>query len=292
MTRSSQGGFTLVELLIVVVLVGAVGGALFGVLNSNQQVYRAQTERAAMNDNTRSVIGILPGELRELDASDTLASDIVAMSADGVTYKAMRGLHFLCAAPIDGGTTGTITLWADRAFGLRPRLEAGRDSVMIFAEADSSRRGDNFWIHANVGWPPVTGVACPGGAPSVTVQLDNVRPSGGLGDVTAGAPVRNFEMVRISTYTDVQGDQWLGGSRYDKSSGWSDTEPLLGPLAASGLQLAYFDSTGAVTTNASNVALIELVVIGQTAQPVRATGGIRRAVDTLVTSVALRNNAR
>ena len=96
-------------------------------------------------------------------------------------------------------------------------------------------------------------------------------------------------MIRIAAYTDGRGDQWLGAQLHSAGA-WGAIEPILGPLAASGLQLTYFNAAGAPTTFVDSVARIGLVVIGQTSIPVRGTGGIRRAVDTLITAVALRNN--
>ncbi len=67
---------------------------------------------------------------------------------------------------------------------------------------------------------------------------------------------------------------------------------MLGPLAASGLQLTYLDQFGVTTTTEEEVAQIGVVVIGQTAAPIQTPGGLVRAVDTLITAVALRNNLK
>lgn len=285
----TRRGFTLVELLIGMILVGLVGGAIYQVLVNSQRVYTLQTERAGLNANNRAVVAVLPAELRELDASDAMASDIIAMSATAVTYKAMRSLFFVCQPPVDNDHTGTVELWRNRSYGLRPQIDAGRDSVFIFAEGALNTRMDNAWLHANVSSVSM-GNTCPSGAPGITLQLDGVEPGHGLASVRPGSPVRTFEMVRVTTYTDALGDLWLGAQTYTKSGGWSTTQPLLGPLEAPGLQLVYRDSLGNTTATPADVSRIELTVNAQTARPVRGSAGLQPATDTLVTDITLRNN--
>ncbi len=285
-----RNGFTLVEILIGMLLVALVAGAIYQVLVNSQRVYTLQTERANLNANNRAVVSILPSELRELNASDAISSDIVAMSATSVTYKAMRNLFVLCQPPDISGTNGTLHLWRNIAYGLRPQIDANRDSVFVFAEGTLSTRTDNYWVHTNVSSVDLTATTCPAGAASIVVNVNGVTPNHGLTDVRSGSPVRSFEMVRIVAYADAFGDQWLGAETYTKASGWSNTQPLLGPLAASGLQLTYFDAMGNSTATPGNVARIGVMVIGETSTPVRTAGGLQPAVDTLVTDIALRNN--
>ncbi len=160
---------------------------------------------------------------------------------------------------------------------------------MIFAEGDPATRADNFWVHANVNG--VTFGSDCGGAPSVNVSLNQVSPVNGLSAVGAGAPLRGYELQEVFTYNDTDGDLWIGVRRYGKASGWGLTQPLLGPLAASGLQFTYFDAAGVATAVPAEVARVGVTVIGQTMQPVRASDGtVRHVVDTLTTFVALRNN--
>ncbi|HEX9547144.1 MAG TPA: hypothetical protein VF942_07385, partial [Acidimicrobiales bacterium] len=81
----------------------------------------------------------------------------------------------------------------------------------------------------------------------------------------------------------------------------SGTQPLIGPVLSNGLQLAYFDSTGASlsapvsTANLVKVARVDITVRGRTAQPVRLASGstlLGAIVDSVVTRVSLRNNRR
>lgn len=286
-----QRGFTVTELLMALAMTGLVAGSLYKLLLSNQRVYRHQTERVELQGNVRSAVAMLPSELLELNAGDTVDSDVITLGDTLISYKAMRTLFFICQPPVNGGPVGSVTLWRNPSYGLRG-IDEARDSVLIFAEANPSTRADNFWVHANVTGSITLGTACPMGAPSITVILDNVYPAGGLGAVQVGSPFRSFELVQLFTYPDVNGDSWLGTRVFTKGSGWGAVQPVLGPIASKGLQFAYFDDTGAATTSRGEVARVGIQVVGRTRDPVHASGTLQYVVDTLTTQVALRNNPR
>ena len=124
----SRRGFTLVELLVALILMGIVSTAVYQLLVNNQRVYQQQTQRVQLNETLRSAVAILPAELREEDATDPIASDIVAMTTSSITFKAMRNLYQICQTPVNMGGTGSVTVYQTPFFGLR-RLETGRDSV-------------------------------------------------------------------------------------------------------------------------------------------------------------------
>jgi prepilin-type N-terminal cleavage/methylation domain-containing protein len=284
---TNRRGFTLVELVIAMVLFGIVGTALYQLLVNNQRLYQEQTQRVQVNESARAAISLLPGEVRELNAADTAGSDIVSMTPSSLTYKAMRGLYVLCQAP----NTGALQVTVDNTlfYGLR-RVDPTQDSVLMFMENDPDTRTDDAWLHANV-TSAVLGTACPGGTASLTLQLSGVS-SGQLAGVTAGAPVRTFELAQVLVYADAAGDQWLGGRLYLKSAGtWSGTQPIVGPLSATGLQLAYYDAAGGVTATAASVARVGITVQSRSARAVtRTPTGFDYLLQNLMTHVALRNN--
>lgn len=279
-------GFTLVEILIALVLLGIVSTALYQLLVANQRLYRAQVESVATNESARAAVAILPGEIREMSAGN---GDILAMNATSLTYKSMQALYVQCAAP----NTGSLEIILDRNtfFGLRP-ISVADDSVLIFAEGDMSTRMDDGWLSASVSSTTV-GTACPGTRPSITVGLSGLSAAQ-LGAVQAGAPVRTFRAAQVLLYQDGAGDWWLGGRQYQKSAGaWGATQPLLGPLSGTGLALAYTDSTGTATTNPLLVARIGITVESQSSDRVYrsgSSGGPVYLLQDLVTQVAVRNN--
>jgi len=284
----NRRGFTVVELLISMILLGVIALAVYQLLTSNQRLYRQQAERSDLNETLRGATSMIPMELREVNAADTMESDILSMSTNSITYKAMRTLYFACNDPVNAGSSGSIDLWRTPFFGYR-YPDPGRDSVVLFAEANPSTRMDNFWVHANV-TGIAYGTACPGSTPSVTITLANVYPVDGLGKAAAGTPVRGFEVLQLLTYQDARGDAWLGVRQYLKGSGWATTQPLLGPLAGRGVVFTYLDTAGAVTAQPARVARIGVSVPGITLEPVRSAGQLRRVVDSLSTTVAMRNN--
>src|SRR5712692_5273281 len=121
LTRHGGGrGFTLVELLIAMVLLGVVTAALYRVLINNQRVYTAQTQRIDLQQNIRAAATILPADLREADATD---GDIKVATATSITFRAMRWMGFICSPPINGGLVQTptlsLTLTKTKAYGIR-----------------------------------------------------------------------------------------------------------------------------------------------------------------------------
>src|SRR5207237_6623395 len=103
----ARRGFTLIELMIALVLLGIVSTAVYKVLVNNQRLYTAQTQTIDLQQNIRAAAAILPAEFRELDAAD---GDITAMGPDSIRMRAMRQLSFLCATPPLGGGGGQSTL--------------------------------------------------------------------------------------------------------------------------------------------------------------------------------------
>jgi prepilin-type N-terminal cleavage/methylation domain-containing protein len=282
-------GFSFTELLVAMVLMGIISTAIYSLLNNNQRVYREQTARIEMNQNVRAAVSILPMELRELDASDPNGSDIVAMNASSIAYNAMRNLHFLCQAPNTAALQ--VTLAATPWFGLQA-LDETAHLFLLFAENDPATRTDDAWLHVN-STVRTNGTACPGGAASITLTLTGTTTAA-LTGVTNGAPIRGYVVTRVQSYQDANGDYWLGMQVQNKTTtAWGTMQPIVGPVTASGFNLAYYDSDGAVTAVPANVARVAITVEGLTNDPVRGPGGtLQHITSSLLTQVALRNNRR
>lgn len=294
MPNLTRRGFTLVELLIALVILGIVSAALYRVLVNNQRVYQAQTQHIDLQQNIRAAVTILPADLREIDASD---SDIVAMSATSITIRGMRYLGILCSPPALGaGTAGIqMTLRESPFWGVRG-INTATDSLFIYYEGNGSSRKDDDWALAA---PTLVAhnFPCPDSKPgiSVTVNFRNLGTGPGqlvdtAGAIPNGAPVRGFETVTYQLY-NPRDTTWFIGMK----SGNNNIQPLIGPVLSNGLTFAYYDSTGAVTAVRTRVARIDFTVRGKTAQPIRTAAGaatLTNAVDSVSTSVALRNNRR
>jgi hypothetical protein len=119
---------------------------------------------------------------------------------------------------------------------------------------------------------------------------------------TQGAAVRFFKRVRYNLYR-ASDNKWYLGYRdclASRTPQCSTVQPIGGPYQAyaqsttrtSGIQFAYFDSLGAVTTNRQQVARIEAAIRGQSTEAVQL-GGMnsewKTFRDSLTLQIALRN---
>lgn len=278
----ARDGFTLVELLVALVLFGLVGTSIYQVLVTNQRLYLRQTETVSTNQAARAAASVLPGEIRELSATDVLGSDVLTATATGFRYRALQNVYFACADAL----AGTVTVDGTRWFGLRA-IAAGTDSLLVFAENDPTTRTDDTWRHVDV-TAAVAGVACSGGAASLTLTVN-----GDVTGVLTGAPVRAFQPAEVSLYEDASGDWWLGRRTYDKAgAAWSSIQPVVGPLTEDGLALVYYDENGAVTADRALIARIGIAVTSTGTRPMQSDTGPVYVLQDLQTEIALRNNCR
>jgi prepilin-type N-terminal cleavage/methylation domain-containing protein len=286
-------GFTLVELLVVLLIMTIVTGGIYKLLNSTQRLSRAQTERIDLQSNVRTASVVIPSELRELNTviGGTISQvDILAKSDSSITYRAMRGFGFVCT----GTTINQLRLsnWA----GYRAPV-AGKDSVYVFNDGTASNSidigSDDTWDPRQVTAVP-TGNTCAAGIPATTLTLGS--------NLTAippnGTPVRTYEVMELSLYQNG-GKAWLG--MRSVSAGELVLQPLLGPLRDgaliqdNGLRFQYLDANGAATAVNANIKSIVVTIRGETSQKVSSGGGNAYNTyvqDSLVSLVSLRNALR
>jgi prepilin-type N-terminal cleavage/methylation domain-containing protein len=283
-------GFTLVELLIAMVLLGIFATGLYKVLLNNQRTFAAQTQRIDLQQNIRAAATILPGEFREMDAGD---SDIIAMDTSSITIRAMRQLAFICDAPVLGAV-GNISFTVRQAlfFGDRQYFQGG-DSILAYWEGNPNKRTDDNWVRGAV----VSEVSqnCTDGKAGYRVVATPVwtaTVTNTAGAVTAGAPVRGYSTMTYKLWQSSSDNQWYLAQQV----GAGTTQPLVGPLmGANGLRFTYYDTTGTtVTATRNKVALIDIKLRARTAQMVRAAneGALAYKYDSVSIRVALRNSPR
>jgi prepilin-type N-terminal cleavage/methylation domain-containing protein len=286
-------GFTLVELLVALVLLGIVSTGIYKALTSSQRTFIAQTERIGLQQNIRAAANILPGEFRMLDAME---GDISLMTATQITMRAIRKLGFMCSPPVLPGIGNlTMTIRAQPFFGGTSSF-ANNDSLLIFDEGNPTTRNDDSWVAAQVKTTP-SATTCPdsgGGTPAgYAVTLAPGWAAGNqnvVNAITNGSPVFGFVSLSYGLFQSGDGRWYVGDST--AGQGWI---PLIGPLNGStGLTLSYYDTLGAVTATPTSVASIGIVLRAQTTVPVRQEyqGLSAYQVDSVTTRVALRNNPR
>jgi hypothetical protein len=282
MSTRSQGGLSLVELILVVLLLGLVGSSAIAIVTTALRSFQSQAARAQIQATLRTAVTVVGSELRELGAGSP--GDLAEIGLHTITYRAKRSTAFLCRKP--DALVPEITAWGDPVYGLRP-LEAGRDSILVFAENDPRDSDDNAW-HSAMVVAVISGRFCPGPARGILVRLAGLAP-GSLSGVERGAPVRGFQASRLVLYRDSRRSWWLGHSEYRAQNGWSITQPVLGPLSSGGFRLEYLDWSGEPATEPRFVRVIGMTVVAQSSGRVASVLGLEPMRDSLTTYVALRN---
>ena len=279
-------GFTLVELMVGLLLLGIISVGVYRVLVKNQQLYLTNSQKVDVSQNLRAAAAILPAELREIDAAD---GDLVAMGSDSLTIRAFRVFSVSCTVPVLGGALSGLVLTVRQAMTYGVRNFQSGDSIMVFYEGNAGTTGDDAWALGTVTSAP-TSTTCPTDlkpAYTMTVSLKAGTWANTLGNMVAGAPVRAFETI---TYRNTQASDGKYYLSFRNSSGLT---PLVGPLTSTGLAFAYYNSAGAVTATAASVTRIRVALSYQSAQQVRlGNGSLGNILQSDTLQVALRNNAR
>ncbi len=281
---TSRRGLTLVELMTALVVFALVAGSISRFMINAQRLSRAQVERIGLQSDLRTGALIVPSELRELAANGT-GSDIISMAADSITFRAMRGMGFMCqvsATEIRLLNTGTIPFYGSRY------VASGQDQVAVFVENDPDISTDDTWLMLQPTGVDLSSTCGPETAIRLTFSDFSGQLTDGISDIAVGGPVRSFEVMQLGRLVSG-GQTWLGSRSV--SGGQSTLLPVLGPLTSNGFQLQYFDGSGAVTTNPNMVRQIRITLRGLTDHAVTRSLGDVPAVmqDSLVAVVTLRN---
>lgn len=273
-------GFTLVELIMGLIIMGMVATVLARVFLSQQRLTVAQVEQASLQANVRTGMLILANELKELAAGVSGGSDIKSFSSTTLSYRAMRSFALACRIGL-----ASVRVRKSVIFGARP-ITPGRDSMLVFLERSPTTASDDEWIALAI--TDTNSSTCPDGAPALRLAT-NSPPS--PGDVQVDAPVRTFEIMEVAPVS-TGGHTWLGAHSLTKPGGEALT-PVAGPITLAGLSFAYLDQSGSPTGTRSNIRSIRITLRGQSDWDVRPGGGISVALqpllDSLVTTVTLRN---
>jgi prepilin-type N-terminal cleavage/methylation domain-containing protein len=291
----TRGGFTLVELLISIVLLGLVGLAMTKVLTSMMRVTTAQLQVAGAQGTSRTGVLAIPQEFREigfdtLPGAGALDTDLEAIAAHRITFRAMRGAGVVCDA--NPGYSEFRIL--KPILGMRGPETT--DSFRLFVEGDVNRGIDDQWVSL-----AVTAIdqnsTCTGGLPAI--RLTGSSPFA----LTAvnfflGAPLRWYERIEYRPVADPTTGRYYLGAR-SLSLGQATPLPMIGPLSDStGFALTYFDGNGTALdpTLAPRTAVrsIGINLTGSTLAPNSLSGSVNRsrASAPVFTRVALRNSLR
>jgi len=296
-------GFTLVELLVGIVMLGIVGLVSARLLMSMMRVTTAQVQIAGAQGTARTGMMVVPQEFREI-GYDTIptgntSSDLIDIAANRITFRAMRGMGMTCA--VTATPTEIDAVWIrEPIFGMRePTIQ---DSVLMFVENEKNRGDDDQWVPVDVS--AVDNGTC-GADKAIKLtfatppkhylpSFDNILGS----QWQLGGPVRWYERMEYGPVIDATTGRTYVGAR-SENLGQNTLLPMIGPISdSSGFALTYYDASGTALTPATaqkiDVRSIGISLTGTTTAPLSLSGSSNRARSNVpvFTRVALRNILR
>jgi prepilin-type N-terminal cleavage/methylation domain-containing protein len=256
---SPRSGFTIIELVLVVLVAGFIAVALYQVHAQHRRFNGWQQSRASSHDAMRVTSSMLAGDLRETVPG---AGDIALVNADSLRVRSPAGFGFVCAVDADAGRIGL-----NRFVGGVP-VDSG-DSVLVYASTG--------WRLAGVIDTPSPSLSCAHGSVSPQIELE-LSPAS-TENVPVGAPMRVF---RSQSYHVVSydGQPWLVRSSV------AGTEAIVGPLGVDGLRFRLLDELSNETTTLSDVQAVEIRLVVSSVE--LSALGARRS-DTLTALFQTRN---
>lgn len=234
----NRRGMTLVELLVAVVVAGAVMAAAYQVLVINQRIYTVQREQIVGHQTIRAGADVLFTELREVSAAE---GDLLSMDTRELEFRAMRAFGLVC---------GVGTAQSELSVLLQGRGFEPGQTAFVFVDDDPGTTDDDRWAEASIDGVTDDSSACSQGSDIQVLSVLSLSLSE-LDGIRTGAPIRSSETY---TYGAFQvNDEWYLARR----SGGGNPVPLVGPLEGqTGVEFEYLDTDGNPTTTPSQVRRI------------------------------------
>lgn len=279
-----RSGFTVVELLVVLVIGTILIAGAYRTLISQERSYRVYDAAVSTQQATRMSLQVLTAELREIS---TEGADLVYANDDSITFRALRKLGFICDMNKTLKQVVVLRMGQDSF--------AVNDSVLVYVDGDTLTGSDDSWDLAAVSGASsgactsVTGLAIASALLGSTQRLLKLGGAPHIDSVNEGAPVRSFQ--RVTFGLRQYGSTWY----LARATGSDSMVPIVGPLAppsSSGLVFTYYDTLGNVLTSlpldSAARAAVRRVQIAVRGQKRTNAGTIQTYVDSLVTNVFIR----
>lgn len=291
--KTDRRGFSLVELLIVMVMMLVVSAVIGRVLIGTLRVSSSQVVQADLQANVRTGGLVLPLELREIgyDSNITTAavtSDLLQLGIANLTFRAMRGIGVSCGVP----TLTEIRIRKPVTGFRRPLLS---DGFLLYVENDPNIGIDDQWIPITVIAIDQNSLCGADSAIALTMTTPEVSPGVNLAlsQYFVGGPVRYFERMQFGTMVE-DGEVWLGARSL--SLGEVAFRAVAGPLSPlNGLRFRYYNRAGAEldpgTADPADVRVVDILLQGRTTEAITLSGSSQRGRSgaLIQTRVALRN---
>jgi Tfp pilus assembly protein PilW len=251
--------------------------ATYRVMIGQSRGYSKQVASTDVDESGRGAAGLLAWELRHAGLANAGPS---TLGTNSIALRSIQGTGVICAKH---ATLPRYGIWKNGGeFG-----STTDDSAMVYVAAKQAWR--KLKVSSVSSTPSAAGVpSCAWGSRAPDLVLDfTVSASADTLGLKVGSIVRGFRRVNYGEFQH-QGRWWMG-RRVGSSTTWEKlTGPLL-PPTQNGLAFRYFTSTGAVTSTASAVAVVEVSVRTQSNKLYRnrSTAPEYRE-DSITTKVALR----
>ena len=155
-----RGGFTLVEMLIVIVLLSLVLTSVMTIFVQQQRFYSDTSAIMQTRSSTRDAAYVLQSDLRSISPGDT---DIYSMGSSFVEFRSQLGTSVVCT--IDGTgkvlTVPPVNLAAGTALTSWLAAPASGDTLLIFDPGPLSGTGDDSWRVYTLTAAPTSAALCP-----------------------------------------------------------------------------------------------------------------------------------
>jgi prepilin-type N-terminal cleavage/methylation domain-containing protein len=268
-------GFTMIELLVVLVVGLVVLGSVVQMMTVQGRAYRKQREQVDVRETVRGAAALLSWELRHASVA---GSPLAAMGANSFAVRSARGIGTICAKH---ATLARYGLWKT-AGNIQATVD---DTALVY------QLGKGAWTRLKitaVGSPTAMGVsACawPGARPPDLVVQFAVTTKTDTSFIKIGVPFRNFRRVEYGQFQ--QDNRWWLGRKVGAAGSY---EKLTGPLlpGANGLAMTYYDTLGAVTINPAAVGSVAFTIRTQSYKKATGVSDYVYQRDSVTTKVALR----
>lgn len=309
--RRRRAGFTLVEILVVLVLMGIFAAAMVNLLLRQQRFYNSTSQVILTRQQIRQATFMLPADLRGMSRA---GGDLAVMTDSSIEFRSVFGTSVACMVNTAGAWISTVPVRLVKGSAMTSWKvsPAVNDSVALYDDGASIGAQDDGWRFSRITAVSLVTGDNVNGCP-VASRLDSIvdltasNPSYHLtispaptATTLQGASIRFFRRVHYSLWRWATDGNWYL-AYYDcvpnRVPVCNTPQPIAGPLrpyaapgTTSGLEFTYYDSTGAVTAVKAQVARISVVARGQGETTINLTGAAPIPLrDSLRIEVGLRN---